>query len=122
MSQAIRFKTISLDPAEAPSMYMTISHPQPFNIIIMANTNIIAGDSSEIDGQFEAFYNFLKESYPMVFNQRSLVPIAFDPVEEGNPRNKSHSILLKWQGTNPSLLPVLLASHMGKPKIIHVLM
>ncbi len=87
----------------------------------MANINIIAGDSSEIDGQFEAFYNFLKQSYPLVFNQRSLVQIAFDPVE-GNSSNKPHSILLKWQGTNPSLLPVLLASHMGKPKVIHVLL
>jgi carboxypeptidase PM20D1 len=49
--------------------------------------------------QFTKFKSFLKENYPLVFETCS--EISFN----------SHSILLKWEGTNPNLKPNLFMAH-----------
>jgi carboxypeptidase PM20D1 len=48
---------------------------------------------------FTSFQSFLKESYPQVFGN-------FEMVEIGN-----HSLILKWQGNNQKLKPVLFLGH-----------
>jgi carboxypeptidase PM20D1 len=58
-------------------------------------------DRDQIDyAQFEAFQQFLLESFPLVFSQ-----LAVETVNE-------YSLLLRWPGSDPSLPPVLFTAHM----------
>ena len=49
--------------------------------------------------EFKKFKAFLKATYPLVFETCTEIPF------------NSHSILLKWEGTNPSLKPNLFMAH-----------
>lgn len=49
--------------------------------------------------EFKKFKTFLKESYPTVFKTCTEIPF------------KSKSICLKWEGSNPSLKPILFMAH-----------
>ena len=49
--------------------------------------------------EFEKFYQFLKSSYPLVF--QNCTQISFN----------SHAFLLKWEGLNPNLKPNLFMAH-----------
>ncbi|BFM15088.1 M20 family peptidase [Maricurvus nonylphenolicus] len=58
------------------------------------------GDRSQRDfSHFTAFRGFLKQSFPTVFSSLEVTPIA------------EHSLLLKWQGKDSDLLPVLFDAH-----------
>ncbi len=71
LGQAVRFKTISYQ------------------------------DHDQIDyTEFEAFQQFLRESFPLVFSE-----LAVETVND-------YSLLLRWAGSDPSLPPVLLTAHM----------
>lgn len=71
LGQAVRFKTISYQ------------------------------DQDQIEyAEFEAFRQFLRESFPRVFSE-----LAVETVNE-------HSLLLRWSGSDSSLPPVLFAAHM----------
>jgi carboxypeptidase PM20D1 len=71
LGQAVRFKTISYQ------------------------------DYDQIDyAEFEAFQQFLRESFPLVFSE-----LAVETVNE-------YSLLLRWSGSDSSLPPVLFTAHM----------
>ena len=58
-------------------------------------------DSGQIDyTRFEAFQQFLRQSFPLVFSK-----LEVEVVNE-------YSLLLRWPGSDPSLPPVLFTAHM----------
>lgn len=58
-------------------------------------------DFDQIDyAEFEGFREFLRETFPLVFRQLEVETVS------------EHSLLLRWQGSDASLLPVLFTAHM----------
>jgi carboxypeptidase PM20D1 len=100
----ILLRTLLLGPTQSPQeLPVSVEVDQARVVEHMSQAlkfKTISFGSEQQDYQpFEQFVAWVKETYPEVFTTLSLEIVA------------DHTMLLKWQGQNPDLKPVLLTAH-----------